>query len=99
MIFSGILILTCVYVLICLALFVAMKQPPLKFAAVMARLPDISMLVFPFESMWTVARAGRLRLGDPAPDFTLQTYDKTALVQLSSFRGQRPVVLIFGSYT
>jgi hypothetical protein len=96
---NSILVLASVYVLMCLALFIAMNQPPLKFAAVMSRLPNISMLVFPFESMWTVARAGRLKLGDLAPDFTLQTHNKTARVQLSSFRNQRPVVLIFGSYT
>jgi peroxiredoxin len=34
-----------------------------------------------------------------APDFTLPTLDKSANVQLSSFRGKQPVVLVFGSYT
>ena len=40
-----------------------------------------------------------LKAGDLAPDFRLPTYDKSSLVQLSKFRGDRPVVLIFGSYT
>jgi len=55
--------------------------------------------VLPFEPLWNIARAGVLKAGDPAPDFRLPTYDKSSLVQLSSFRGNRPVVLIFGSYT
>ena len=37
--------------------------------------------------------------GQPAPDFTLPTLDTKAQVTLSSHRGQRPVVLVFGSYT
>ncbi|MGA2101189.1 MAG: hypothetical protein ABSG34_08805 [Candidatus Sulfotelmatobacter sp.] len=46
------------------------------------------------------ARSGSLQVGSPAPDFTLTKLDKTATVQLSALTaGQRPVVLIFGSYT
>jgi hypothetical protein len=44
-------------------------------------------------------RQGTLRVGDPAPDFALQTLDETAEVTLSSYRGECPVALIFGSYT
>ena len=40
-----------------------------------------------------------LKVGDPAPDFKLRTVDGKREVRLSEFRGQRPVVLIFGSYT
>jgi Ca2+-binding EF-hand superfamily protein len=40
-----------------------------------------------------------LRLGDPAPDFTLPDPKGTREVTLSSFRGHKPVVLIFGSFT
>lgn len=40
-----------------------------------------------------------LKVGDPAPDFKLRTVDGKREVRLSDFRGQRPVVLIFGSYT
>jgi hypothetical protein len=79
--------------------FVAMKQTPIQFGSVMSNLPMVSMIVLPFEPLWNIARAGVLKAGDPAPDFRLQTYDKSSLVQLSSFRGDRPVVLIFGSYT
>jgi peroxiredoxin len=41
-----------------------------------------------------------LQAGSPAPDFSLMRLDKTAQVQLSSLTAeQRPVVLVFGSYT
>ena len=39
------------------------------------------------------------RLGEIAPDFSLPTRDGTAEIKLSSSRGKRPVVLIFGSFT
>ncbi|MEE8104504.1 MAG: hypothetical protein V3T86_03110 [Planctomycetota bacterium] len=38
-------------------------------------------------------------VGQPAPDFTLSTPGGESTVQLSSFRGSKPVALIFGSYT
>ena len=41
----------------------------------------------------------KLRLGDPAPDFTLPDLKRTKETRLSSFQGKKPVVLIFGSYT
>jgi hypothetical protein len=88
-----------VYAVLIAGLFIAMKQTPTQFGSVMAKLPAISMSLLPFESLWAIARAGTLQAGDPAPDFRLPTYDKSSLVQLSSFRGDRPVVLIFGSYT
>jgi len=40
-----------------------------------------------------------LRAGDEAPDFALKTLDGSAEVQLSSYRGECPVALLFGSYT
>jgi peroxiredoxin len=44
-------------------------------------------------------REGLLQVGDDAPDFTLKTLDGTADVQLSTYRGECPVALVFGSYT
>ncbi len=38
-------------------------------------------------------------LGSVAPDFELRTLDGKSKVKLSSFKDQRPVALIFGSYT
>jgi hypothetical protein len=40
-----------------------------------------------------------LKVGDAAPDFTLETVDHENEITLSSFHGDRPVVLLFGSYT
>jgi peroxiredoxin len=77
-----------------------MKQPPEKFATVMSHMPIPAVfLAAPFETMWTRARAGDLRPGDAAPEFDLQTLDKTSRVALSSLNARGPVVLVFGSYT
>jgi hypothetical protein len=38
-------------------------------------------------------------INSPAPDFTLSTSDGRQSVTLSSHRGSKPVVLIFGSFT
>jgi hypothetical protein len=81
------------------ALFLAMVQPPQVFGRIMSKVPDIAFLVLPFKQLWFVARRGRLHVGDLAPDFSLQTADRKTRVQLSSFRGREPVVLVFGSYT
>lgn len=45
------------------------------------------------------SREGRLKPGDAAPDFSLDTHDRKQHITLSSFRGEKAVVLIFGSYT
>jgi len=80
-------------------IYYLMRQPPERFATAIAKMPGPAFLLFPFETLWLRARAGALQVGDPAPDFRLQTLDKTAEVSLSSFRGSKPVVLVFGSYT
>ncbi len=81
------------------ALYWAMRQPPDRFGQVMKHVPMPLMLVLPFETLWTRARAGQVQPGGEAPDFTLPVLDHTATVRLSSFRGVQPVVLVFGSYT
>jgi hypothetical protein len=53
----------------------------------------------PFESMWTRARAGNVNVGDVAPDFTLSSLDKSSHLDLATLRKEKPVVLVFGSYT
>jgi len=85
----------------CVALYGVMRRPPERFGQIMARVPEqVAFLVLPFETLWMHARAGTLRVGDPAPDFTLAKLDKSEHVQLSSFAAKgKPVVLIFGSYT
>ena len=81
------------------AAYWAMSQPPDTFGRIMARVPVPLMMVLPFETLWTSARAGTLHAGDAAPDFRLPRLDRQDPVQLSAFRGVRPVVLVFGSYT
>jgi hypothetical protein len=88
-----------VYMVLLGGLFVAMLQPPEVFGRIMSKLPTVAYFLFPFEPMWLMARKGRLKVGDAAPDFALKTADSAQVVSLSSFRGQKPVVLIFGSHT
>ena len=88
-----------VYLVLLSCLFVAMLQPPEVFGRIMSKLPTVAYLLFPFEPMWLIARRGRLKVGEPAPDFALKTADNSSVVRLSSFRGQEPVVLVFGSHT
>jgi hypothetical protein len=76
-----------------------MTSTPEQFGAFMAKMPMPLYFVLPFETLWFRARAGTVNVGDPAPDFELSTVDKSGIVRLSSFRGSRPVVLVFGSYT
>ncbi len=87
------------WVVLSAGLYWAMAQPPDVFGRVMAHTPLPFMIVLPFETLWMHARAGALHPGDAAPDFRLPTLDRKQAVQLSSFRGSRPVVLVFGSYT
>ncbi len=44
-------------------------------------------------------REGKLKVGDAATDFTLDSPDGKKNFKLSSFKGKKPVVLVFGSYT
>ena len=77
----------------------AMRQTPEQFGHFMSKLPMPAYFVIPFETMWSRARRGSVKVGDQAPDFNLEAQDKSGYVRLSSFRGQKPVVLVFGSYT
>jgi hypothetical protein len=45
------------------------------------------------------ARDGKLEVGDPAPDAVLVALDGTTSTRLSELFGERPVVLVFGSFT
>jgi len=81
------------------ALFVAMCQPPLRFGRIMRHFPAWGMSLVLFEPMWSIARRGALRVGDPAPDFSLKAIGRKSDVRLSSLRGGQPIVLVFGSYT
>ena len=79
-------------------LFAVMYQPPARIASVFNHVPWPFWVVLPMRPLWLHARQGALRVGDPAPEFDLATWDKTSRVRLSAQRG-KPVVLVFGSYT
>jgi peroxiredoxin len=55
--------------------------------------------LFPFETMWIQARAGNVKVGEVAPDFTVKTLETREPLQLASLWTSKPVVLVFGSYT
>ena len=91
--------LAVLYLLIVVALYTAMVQPPERFGAFMSQVPMPAMMILPFRPLWMSARAGDLKPGDAAPDFALPTTDHTTIVRLSAEVRERPVVLVFGSYT
>lgn len=43
--------------------------------------------------------SGSLQVGEMAPTFVLKSLDGESETDLASFRGNKPVVLFFGSYT
>ncbi len=94
-----VLVLALAYAAAVAGLAIAMRQRVDTFGAIMAKLPPVAYIVLPFQPLWMSARAGSLQVGQEAPDFSLKTADRGSVVRLSSFRGQKPVVLIFGSYT
>ena len=77
----------------------AMHQPPEVFGHVMAHMPMPAYFLFPFETMWSDARKGSISVGDMAPDLTVKMLDTKVPVKLASLWADRPVVLVFGSYT
>ena len=91
-------VLLALYAILTGAVAWAMAQPPDTFGHFMARMPMATLLVLPFETLWTRIRAGDLHPGDRAPEFVLKRLDTNQPVQLSELRGQ-PVALVFGSYT
>jgi hypothetical protein len=92
------LIVVLIYAALVGAMALAMRQPPDKFGAVMAKLPTVAYPLLPFKPLWLWARSGKLQIGQYAPDFALSGVDGDQ-VRLSSFRSRKPVVLIFGSFT
>lgn len=92
---------------VCLVLWVAfvsyvawaMRQPPEVFGRVMSRMPMPAYFVIPFETLWTQAQAGQLKVGDMAPALPVKHLNETTPVDLGSLWAARPVVLVFGSYT
>ena len=81
------------------AIYAAMRQPPETFGRIMSHVPGVAMMVLPFEPLWMSARAGHLQIGEVAPDFALPMLRGDRTVTLSNEYRQKPVVLVFGSYT
>ncbi len=77
----------------------AMHQPPEVFGHVMARMPMPAYFVIPFETLWSRARKGQLNPGDAAPSLTVKKLEDKTPVDLNSLWAEKPVVLVFGSYT
>ncbi len=74
------------------------ELPPLPPAV----LAQMNMTTVAWEAIRERVRereAGLPGIGDPAPDFALPLRGGGGTVQLSHYRGKRPVALIFGSYT
>ena len=92
---------------VCFALWVcflgyiawAMRQPPEKFGRVMSHMPMPAYFVLPFETLWNGARKGQLNVGDTAPSLPVKHLTDTTPVELGWLWAERPVVLVFGSYT
>ena len=77
----------------------AMRQSPEVFGHVMARLPMPAYFVIPFETMWSRARNGTVEVGDAAPSLSVNKLEDKSPVDLGSLWADKPVVLVFGSYT
>ena len=96
----GVAALAASYAVLFAVVLAAMLQPPARFGRFMKHAPAALVWgALPAPRMWRWARRGDLVPGAPAPDFTLPRHGGTDRVTLSSFRGDRPVVLVFGSYT
>ena len=94
------MVVAVLYAALFAAVGVAMMQPPVRFGQFMKRMPPALVWgLLPAQSMWLRARGGNLQVGQEAPDFTLPRQNRSGAVTLSSHRGSRPVVLVFGSYT
>ena len=87
------------WVLASAALYAAMRQTPDRFGAIMSHVPTAAMIVLPFKPLWLSARGGHLAVGEPAPDFALPVLHADRVEKLSEEIRDKPVVLIFGSYT
>jgi hypothetical protein len=77
----------------------AMHQSPEVFGHVMAKMPLPAYFVLPFETLWMRARAGQLNVGDAAPALTVKKLEDHSSTDLASLWTDKPVVLVFGSYT
>ena len=64
-----------------------------------AQSPPVPAAAEAYKALPSEVRDGKLKPGDPAMDFTLKLRHSGKSVTLSSYKGKRPVALVFGSYT
>lgn len=76
----------------------AMSDPAKKFIDEMDQAPPDKRVPHWEHTKALMARVAPA-VGELAPDFSLKTLDGKETIALSNFKGDRPVVLIFGSYT
>lgn len=76
-----------------------MKRTPLLLSALLSGVLLVSLPAAEARRRGDLRMPDTLKVGSHAPDFKLRTVDGTGEVQLSSYRGKQPVVLVFGSYT
>jgi hypothetical protein len=93
-----------VYLCLAAVIWVVVSLPPARFAKIMSKVPTAEnpgpvFILLPIGPVMMLARSGHLKAGDMAPDFRLRAAHSQETVQLASFRGQKPVALVFGSYT
>ena len=92
------------YLLLAAVVWVVVSLPPAHFAAIVAKLPTsekpgLLFMLVPIGPLMMLARAGHLKPVNMAPDFRLPLLHSQETVELASFRGRKPVALVFGSYT
>lgn len=66
---------------------------------VMGRQPETSEQPDKVKKPQPSVRRPALKVGDPAPTFKLKSLDGASETDLAEYKGKKPVVLIFGSYT
>jgi hypothetical protein len=77
----------------------AMHQPPEVFGHVMAKMPMPAYFVLPFRDPLDASAPGAVERGRYAPDFDGQEAGRQNSTHLASLWADKPVVLVFGSYT
>src|SRR5262245_32890382 len=76
------------YPLLFVGFYIATRQRPEVFSGIMSKTSNVAFAIFPCKKMWLSAREGSVKVGDVAPDFSLDTYDRKSRVQLSSFKSK-----------
>ena len=71
----------------------------LRLAAVAGALALVASVAFAQDKPASVKKASAPRVGDVAATFKLKSLDGKSETDLASFRGKKPVILFFGSYT